>query len=278
MAMMASTAWHAGEDLLAAYTQGTLDPVGAASVEQHLLRCAECRAAVRDHVDPAPLALAWSAVRDAVEIPPQPLVVRLARRLRLSEPTSVLLAATATLRTAWLVGALVALGFATVAASLAGKGGIAPFLLVAPMVPVLGVAAAYGHHQDPLEALVATAPYGRTRLILLRTMAVLASALPCTFLLSLWLPGPAWLAAAWLGPALCLVPVTMAVSSFVGPRTGGAVVAIAWSGVVLLSSRSLPATWPVESTQQLAYLALAVVASLVLVARARRDQQIGAVL
>lgn len=275
---MSTTAWHADDELLAAYADGRLEPIGAASVEQHLVHCADCRASIRDHVDPRPLELAWSAVRDAVDIPPQPLFVRVARRLRLSEPTSVLLAATATLRTSWLVGALVALGFATIAAAMAGQGGIAPFLLVAPMVPVLGVAAAYGHHQDPLESLVATAPYGRTRLILLRTMAVLASALPCTFLLSLWLPGPAWLAAAWLGPALCLVPVTMAISSFVGPRTGGGVVAIAWSGVVLLSSRMLPATWPVEATQQLAYLALALVACVVLAARARRDHQIGAVL
>lgn len=275
---MSTTAWHADDELLAAYAAGTLESIGAASVEQHLVRCADCRAAIRGHVDAGPIELAWSAVRDAVDIPAQPLFVRVARRLGVPEPTSVLLAATATLRTSWLVGALVALGFATIAASLAGDGGIAPFLLVAPMVPVLGVAAAYGPRQDPLEALVVTAPYGRTRLILLRTVAVLASALPFTFLLSLWVPGPAWLAAAWLGPALCLVPVTMAISSFVGPRTGGAVVAIAWSGVVLLSQRRLPATWPVESTQQLAYLALAVVACVVLAARARRDHQIGAVL
>ena len=273
-----TTTWHADDEMLAAWADGTLEPIGAASVEQHLVRCADCRAALHGHVDPRPLELAWAAVSDAVDIPAQPLFARVARRLRLSEPTSVLLAATATLRTAWLAGALVALAFATIAASLAGQGGIAPFLLVAPMVPVLGVAAAYGHHQDPLETLVATAPYGRTRLILLRTLAVLTSALPFTFLLSLWVPGPAWLAAAWLGPALCLVPVTMAISSFVGPRTGGAVVAIAWSGVVVLSSRTLPATWPVEAAQQLVYLTLALVAGAVLAARARRDRQIGAVL
>ncbi|MGH3337019.1 MAG: hypothetical protein ACRDOZ_14455, partial [Nocardioides sp.] len=130
----------------------------------------------------------------------------------------------------------------------------------------------------PLEALVVTAPYGRTRLILARALAVLVSVLPFTLLLGLMLPGPLWLAAAWLGPALCLVPVLLALSSFIGPRTAASAVAIAWSGVVLLSVRQLPATWPVQATQQLVYLSLAAVATVVLFVRARQDRQIGALL
>lgn len=47
---------------------------------------------------------------------------------------------------------------------------------------------AYGPHQDPLEALVVTAPYGRTRLVLLWTTAVLVSVLPVTALLGLAIP------------------------------------------------------------------------------------------
>jgi hypothetical protein len=74
------------------------------------------------------------------------------------------------------------------------------------------------------------------------------------------------------------VPVLMALASFIGPRQGIAVVAVGWCGVVLLSLRGLPATWPVEATQQLAYLLLAAVSSVVLVVRSRRDRQIGAVL
>ena len=89
-----------------------------------------------------------------------------------------------------------------------------------------GVAAAYGPRQDPLEALIATAPYGRTRLILLRTVGVLVSVLPVTVLLGLALPGPPWLAAAWLGPALALVPVLLALAGFVGPRAAATVVSL----------------------------------------------------
>ena len=45
---------------------------------------------------------------------------------------------------------------------------------------------------------------------------------------------------------------------------------------MLLSVRLLPATWPVESTQQLVYLALAGISLVVLFVRSRQDRQIGA--
>ena len=123
-----------------------------------------------------------------------------------------------------------------------------------------------------------TAPYGRTRLILVRTLAVLVSVLPIAALLGLLLPGPPWVAIAWLGPALALVPVLLALSSYTGPRTGAALVTLAWSGVVVSSLRGLPSTWPVEATQQVVYLVLAVVSVAVLVVRSRHDRRIGAVL
>ena len=273
-----TTTWHVHDDLLAAYVAGRLDAIIGASVEQHLARCAGCRAATTPLVDPHLLARGWDGVLDAVQSPALPLPVRLARRCGLPEPTAVLLAAATSLRTSWVVGSFLALAFATLAVMLAGGELLAPFLLVAPLVPVIGVAAAYGPQQDPLETLVVTAPYGRTRLILVRTLAVLASVLPLTVLLGLLLPGPAWLAAAWLGPALALVPTLLALSSFVGPRTGVAVVTLGWSAIVVFSLRGLPPTWPVEATQQLAYLALAVASVAVLAARSGRDRRIGAVL
>ncbi|QZY29737.1 zf-HC2 domain-containing protein [Nocardioides coralli] len=275
---MSTRTWHTDDELLAAYVAGRLDAVAAASVEQHLTRCAECRTAIRGHVDPNPLELAWRGVRDAVQSPPLPLPIRLARRLGLPDSTAVLLAAAASLRTAWLVSAVVAVAFAVVATALAEGLTLAPFLLVAPLVPVLGVAAAYGPQEDPLETLVVTAPVGRTRLVLIRTVAVLVTVLPATAALGLLLPGPLWVAAAWLGPALMLVPVLLALSSFVGPRAAAAVVAVGWSVVVVAPLRRLPATWPIEADQQLAYLVLAAVACLVLVIRSRADRQIGAVL
>jgi hypothetical protein len=278
MSRQSAPTWHADPELLAAYVVGGLGAIEGASVEQHLTRCAECRAAITPLVDRHALDRAWSAIRDVVEPPDLPLPIRLARRLGLTDATSVLLGATASLRTSWVVSSFLALAFAAVAVVAAGGGAIAPFLLVAPMVPVVGVAAAYGPQHDPLETLVVTAPYGRTRLILLRTLAVLVSVLPFAVGLGVFLPGPPWLAVAWLGPALALVPAMMALASFIGPRSAAAAVAILWSGAVLGTLRGFPSTWLLHAEQQAVYVLLAVAALVVLLVRSRRDRQIGAVL
>ena len=271
--------WHADQALLSSYLAGALDAVTGASVEQHVNRCESCRRSVSHLLEPQLVERTWAGIRDVVERPPLPGPIRLARRLGLPEPTAVLLAAAASLRSAWLVGAFLSLSFATLAAYLSGGTTLAPFLLVAPLAPVLGVAAAYGPRQDPLEALVATAPYGRTRLILLRTLAVLVSVLPVTALLGLALRGPLWLAAAWLGPALALVPVLLALAGFVGPRAAATVVLLGWASVVVASTRrGLDPAWPVEAGQQGVYLVLALAACVVIAVRLGIDRQRGVAL
>ena len=259
--------WHAGPELLSAYIDGELDALTGASVEQHVKRCETCRTAVGALLGPQLVDRTWASILDAVARPALPHVLRLARRCGLSEPTAVLLSAAASLRTAWLVGAFLSLSFATFAAHASDGTALAPFLLVAPLAPVLGVAAAYGPRHDPLESLLATAPYGRTRLILLRTIAVLLSVLPVTALLGLTVPGPPWLAAAWLGPALALVPVLLALAGFVGPRAAAGLVTVGWTSVVLASTRGFSPTWPVEAAQQGAYLLMALAACALIAVR-----------
>jgi hypothetical protein len=277
MAMTTDT-WHTDEGLLTAYVAGDLDALEGASVEQHLVACSDCRARIATLVDPSALAVGWDRVRSEMERPPQPAVIRLARRLGLSEPMAVLLTASASLRTAWLSASFVALGFAYLASRFSEEDTLWPFLLVAPLVPVIGVAASYGPDTDPLETLIATSPYGRTRLILVRTLGVLTTCLPVALLLGLALPGPQWVAAAWLGPALAMIPILLAVASFTGPRVAAGILAIGWCAVVLPSTRHLPATWPVEPGRQLAYLAVALAACVVLAVQSRRTRRIGAAL
>ncbi len=275
---MSTGTWHADPDLLTAYVAGTLNALEGASVEQHLAACAQCRGEIRGVVDLAALDRTWREVRELVQRPSQPWLVSTARRLGLPEPVSVLLAATTSLRTAWLTSGLVALAFALGAAQLSSEGLLWPFLLVAPLVPTLGVAAAYGPATDPFESLIVTAPYGRTRLILVRTSAVLVVCLPAAVLAGLMLPAPAWIAAAWLGPALALVPTLLALASLIGPRLAAAVIAVGWSAVVVGSVRPYGALWAVEAPRQLSYLALAAVAVALLTVRARVTREIGATL
>jgi hypothetical protein len=275
--MSSTTGWHAPPELLAAYAAGQLDALLGASLERHVEHCAECRARMRPIADEPLLAAAWDGVRTRVESPPPPWPIRLAIRAGVPEPTAILLAAAASLRAAWLSSAFIALGLA-VGATMWSSSMLWPFLLVAPLIPVLGVAASYGSSDDPFEALAVTAPYGRTRLILVRTLGVLATSVPAACLLGLALPGPAWVAAAWLGPALAMLSLLLAVASFTGPRIAAPIVALLWCGTVLGSTRDLPATWPVEATQQLIYAALAAAALAVLAVRARQTRHIGAVL
>ena len=275
---MSTHTWHTEEALLAAYVAGSLHALEGASVEQHLVSCPDCRGRVAGLLEAADLALGWERVRTAIERSPQPALIRLARRLGLTEGTAILLAASASLRTAWLSSSVVAIGFAYLAGRFSDGGSLWPFLLIAPLIPVLGVAAAYGPLTDPLESLIVTSPFGRTRLILLRTLGVLATSLPLAFLVGLTLPGPQWVAAAWLGPALAMIPVLLALASFVGPRFAAGLLAVAWSGLVLPSVRRLPATWPVEADRQWAFLTLALAACLVLVVRSRLTRRMGVAL
>jgi hypothetical protein len=275
---MSTHTWHAEDALLASYVDGRLGALEGASVEQHLLVCADCRARIAVLVDSATLASGWDRIQSGLERPAQPVTIRAARMLGLSEPMSVLLTATASLRTAWLSSSFVALGFAFLASRFSDGNSIWPFLLVAPLVPVIGVSAAYGPATDPLETLIVTSPYGRARLILVRTLGVLATCMPVAFLLGLALPGPDWVAAAWLGPALAMVPMLLALASFVGPRVAGGVLAIGWCGMVLPSVRRLAPTWPVEADRQLLFLALALIACVVLALRSRQTRQIGGAL
>jgi hypothetical protein len=74
------------------------------------------------------------------------------------------------------------------------------------------------------------------------------------------------------------VPVLLALAAFVGPRTAAAAVSLAWSGVVLGSTRAFAPTWPVEAAQQGVYLGLAVAACAVIAIRAGADRQPGVAL
>ena len=112
---MTTGTWHVDPAMLEDYVDGRLDALGGASVEQHLVHCADCREAVSAHVAAPPLELVWDRVETEILRPAQPAPIRAARRLGLTEPASVLLTGSASLRTAWLSSCAVALGFAVIA-------------------------------------------------------------------------------------------------------------------------------------------------------------------
>src|SRR5258705_5377473 len=64
------TTWHADAELLAAYAGGLLDLARTTSVEQHLLGCGQCRAAIAAVADRPLLDRVWADTVDVIDRPP----------------------------------------------------------------------------------------------------------------------------------------------------------------------------------------------------------------
>ncbi|MEU4238312.1 zf-HC2 domain-containing protein [Actinoplanes sp. NPDC026619] len=266
------TDWHADDALLSAYAQGRLDRARAASVEQHLAGCALCRGGIASHADPALLARAWVDVVDVLDRPRQSAFERVLIALGLSTHAARLATGASAARRAWVAGCMLVAAFAIVARYTDGRATIW-FLTVAPLVPLTGVALAYGPGAFPMYDVVAAAPYPRIRLVLLRCLPVL----PMTALLlvvgGVVLPGTAQ-AALWLLPGLALAVLGLAVERFVGARTSIIGLAGLWISAVTAARVStgsvLSAFSPAVQVLSLVIVIVAVTAAVIGAGRTRR--------
>ncbi|MHA5049566.1 zf-HC2 domain-containing protein [Streptomyces sp. SD15] len=256
------TGWHAPDDLVARYADGSLPETEAWSLEKHLERCGDCAARASGAARAGAAGVVLAEVRDAIlasavadapapaPAPAPPPVPKRARAVggRLGR---ILWAAGPALRGAW-AGAVVLVAVGALA--LAYGGGFdsvrSLLLAVAPIVPVAGVALSYGRHADPLHEIVTASPSGGLRLMLMRTAAVLAVSLPLLTAAGLLLPAAtdprlpqAPVAAAWLLPGLALTLATLALSGYVGCHIASAVVGGGW--LLALAAPVLMATDPV---------------------------------
>lgn len=267
---MTTTPWHLDPDLAGRYAAGTLGLVLTASVEQHLMACQQCRALLTPHVDVPRIDAVWTDVLDRVEQPHRTFLERTLCRLGVGDATARLVAATPSLRGAWVTGVTLVLAVALVAAYVAPNG-VAVYLAVAPMMPVLGVAVAYGPLSDPAHEVVAATPYSQLRLLALRTAFVVTTTMVPAGIAGLLLPGSPYLAVLWLLPALALTIGTVALSTRVAPHLAAAALAVSW---LVVSGRGLaPRRDPllaVSSPVQLTCTLVLVAAAAVLVIR-RRD-------
>ncbi|MDX1620988.1 MAG: zf-HC2 domain-containing protein [Nitriliruptorales bacterium] len=230
--------WHLDNPALLAYADGSLDDPRAYSIEAHLTTCAECRARVANAFDGTRIDELWSAIVAEVDAPRPTPMERLLLRAGVSEHDARLLAATPSLSAAWIGAVALALAFAVLAAHLvATDRALLAFLGVAPLVPIVGVAAAYGPGIDPSYEITVAAPMHGWRLLALRASAVLTVSIALAALAASALPAVGWVAAAWLLPALCGTLLTMALASYVGPRLACGGVAWVWLAIVATTAR-----------------------------------------
>lgn len=226
------TAWHLSEEVLARYAGGDVAPATAMSAEAHLLACAACRAALAPAVDAPRLDRIWDTVVQEVGAPRPTALERWLLRLGVPDHTARLLAATQSMTLSWWTGVAGALALAVLAAQ-AGDRGVTVFLALAPVLPVAGIALAYGRHSDPTHELATAAPYSSFRLLLLRSAAVLSVTVVLAAAAALLLPGAPWLAAAWLLPALALTMTTLALASWFDIAWSAFGLGVLWLSVAL---------------------------------------------
>jgi hypothetical protein len=262
-----TTTWHTSESALRSWVDGTCGPVLGASVEQHVVRCAECRAQVAGLVPAAPMAANWEAVLHAVEVPQPTILERWMRRAGLTPADSLIMATAPRVLVAWFACLLGMLGFTFIARDIGGQdGALVAFLLFAPLLPVAGVALAYGPGADPSYEVVLASPYRMFRLVLLRSAAVLVTALPITAAVGLLLPISSTAAVAWLLPALGFTVAVLGVGTWIRAEYAAAAIAGVWFAAVAWSIRADDPLLLVAPLSMLAY-ALVLVSGVAILAR-----------
>jgi putative zinc finger protein len=270
--------WHAPAELLSAYVRGDLDHARVLSIEAHTLRCAECRERLSDLA--APLAdRTWPAIADTIDTPRVPWIERWLERLGVTSPTARLIGTTPSMRMSWFMSTLAALGFGVALSHVAsGASRSLPFLVIAPLMPVLAIGAVYGSPLSNANEIERATPFAPWRLLLLRSLAVLTVCVVSSAALSLAIPGPATRAWLWLAPALALSAVVLALSTWLSLSRAATISGVLWIATIVgCSAVRSPRSDAVidrfvmfRPAGQLATLALTLVCALIFASRARR--------
>ncbi len=232
--------WHAMPTDLDRYVRGDLDHALAASIETHLTACASCRRLVATHADGRAVARIKVGLDDRLDRPDASAWSAGLRRIGIGEADQRIVAASLGLHGSWLVAAVIAVGFAAVAAAGGNRGWLAAFLIAAPVVPLLGVALAFGPRVDPTFEIAVAAPLPVERIVVMRSMAVVGVVVPILFAASLLLPGPLSLAFVWLLPALGLATMTLALGTWVSITQAAIGLSILWAAAAGMALARAP--------------------------------------
>lgn len=238
------TTWHAPPDALARFARSpeSLDDVTASSLEEHLIACTECRSIVAGAADITALQRSWAEVADGIDQPRHTFIERTLVRLGMPDDLARVVGATPGLRLAWLVTTVV---LAVVAIATArDTGSDAPFLLLAPLVPLGSVALAFLPTEEPGGEAAAATPLFGVSLVIRRSLAVLAPTFAILAVAGLAQPDLADGGAVWILPGLALTLGSLALATYVRVTTAVPTLAFAWvtllASVSLIDSRALP--------------------------------------
>lgn len=224
---------HASMRLIDEYARGdtTMAADTVWALEAHLETCATCRSRLSSAVATgAPgIAALVDTVRAGLEPQLDAAVRAPSRRYRPRWVSAWMTPAMAPWLAMTLTVILVAL-LLDVAGPPSLFGDASPVLLVAPVLPLCGVAASWSRGLDPAYELTASTARAGLPLLLRRTTAVLLVALP-GLLVEGWLTG-AMTAAQWLLPSLAFTSTALALGSVVGVSRAAAALVAVWGAVI----------------------------------------------
>lgn len=265
---------HPGSDALEAYRVGELSAPAATAVELHLQACPGCRFAVNERVlaaDPGRSERNLLAVSATLDAPRHGLIER--ALVRLGAPAEIvrMMVATPSLRRSWFVAIGLALLFGVAAASPNRPDAtILWFLGFAPLIPVAGVALAYGPGVDPTYEITLATPISGFRLVLIRAAAVLTTSIAIAGFISLLMLGRhSAMVGAWIVPALALSGVCLALMTVVRPGVAAAIVAAGWLAVIIGVSGAPDQLVMFRAPAQWAFVVVGALGAMVITARRR---------
>ncbi|MFE9458813.1 zf-HC2 domain-containing protein [Streptomyces californicus] len=201
------------------------------AVEAHLDACAPCRARLAEAAADVPAVTSLLAsVRAGLEPELDRVAPAPRRRRRLTAWATPVMGP-------WLAMVVGVTAVAVLLDRTAGwTWGASPVLLLAPALPLAGVAAAWSRALDPAFELTAVTPRAGLALLLRRTLTVLAVVLPVHLAAGL-LTGVAL--AQWLLPSLALTATALALGGVIGIGRATAVLGTLWTAAVLAPAAAL---------------------------------------
>lgn len=212
-------------------------------------------------------------IHAALDAPAESRLARVLRKLGVPDLSIPLVTATPALRRSWFVAVGVAIVFALSASANQNSDGVEQiivFLTLAPLMPLLGVALAFGTGVDPTHELVLAAPRDTFTVFMVRSLTVLTASAGLLLIASLLLPAGGIYRVAWLLPALAVTAATMALATDRDPRRTALVVAVAWMIVVLVVRQATSSATMFGPVTQFAAVAVVAVAAGVLFGRRER--------
>ena len=234
--------WHVDTAMLERYASEDLSDAAMASVEMHVTTCPGCRTLAASRGDVAGRGAqdrVKLAIDERLDSPPAGWMERGLHRAGVNDVDARLVGAALSLHGPLMAASVLALTFVALASMTGpGRARLAAFLVAAPLLPLFGVALAYGPRVDPTYEIATAAPLPGFRVVLLRTLAVTVPAIPAILALSLLLPfGP--LAFAWLLPALGLASASLALGTLIPLARATTGLAAGWvvgAGIALVGA------------------------------------------